>query len=92
MILAERIFSQFPLPGGSPVHIFASWPILPGWGVQIFAITPGTQNTPRNTAHKHSCRYPITEIPTTRKFSRIKSSQSARGHRAVQKWARPMAP
>ena len=39
MILAARIFSQsapsslhnpLPLPGGSPLHIFASWPILPG--------------------------------------------------------------
>ena len=28
---------------GSPVHIFASWPILPGWGVQSFA------NTRRNS-------------------------------------------
>ena len=29
MILAVRIFSQ-SAPGQSPVHIFASWPILPG--------------------------------------------------------------
>ena len=77
MILAERIFSQSARPAAvvsivTPLHIFASWPILPGWGMQTRPVTA-------NTAHKHSYRNPLYDTVPQLCASRHGQEEEAQG-------------